>query len=366
VIRLLLDGPSDTLDNAVKTLLTGAEVRTNVVTNSDGALEINLTKLGDKTPEERQLIAAQVVLSLRDVTQSQIRLMVDSQPLVPGHGDWRPSDLPSYDAAAKPNADLPGLFTRDGRVHQLRGDGHAITGPAGSGELNIASAAQSFDGNTLAVVQQVQTGVRLRIGGYGAPRLDEVDLEASTLTRPTWMPGTTNEVWTVQNGVDVVRVVRTASGTWAPSAVNAGELRTFGTITDLRLSRDGVRVAIVAGGQIVVASVVRASDSVTIHLPRTLQGTAVKNVVGVDWRTQDSVVVATVQSTQPVLNVPVDGFSREPYQPANLGSPVSAIAAAPDRDVVVTDPVGMWTASDIYQVWQPQHQLPGARPFYPG
>ncbi|HEV2778017.1 MAG TPA: LpqB family beta-propeller domain-containing protein [Actinophytocola sp.] len=373
VVRLLLDGPSDTLVNAVKTAIEdGAELRTNAVADTDGALVVNLTKLGDLTPDERDLIAAQIVLTLRDVTQSRIRLMVDGQALVPGHGDWRPSDVPSYDAVAKPNADLPGMFTNTatGRVHSLR-NGDPVAGPAGNGDLRVTSAAQSFDGSSIAVVHEVPTGARLRIGPIGQP-LAEVDLEASTLTRPTWLFGTptaaSNEVWTVQNGVDVFRVVRTGTGTWSPSKVNAGVLREFGTITDLRLSRDGVRMAAVANGQVVVATVVRARDSVTIQSPRTLQGTRVKDVVGVDWRSQDTVVVATAQTGQLVLNLSVDGFDVKPYTSQNLGTPVSAIAAAPDRDVVVTDRVGMWTSSDTNQVWQlqPQHQIPGARPFYPG
>jgi len=371
VVRLLLDGPSDNLGNAVRTVLAPeAELRTNAVADAAGALVVNLTKVGEPTPDERQLIAAQIVLTLRDVTQSRIRLMVDDQPLVPGHSDWRPSDVPSYEADAKPAADLPGLFTNvsTGRVCSLR-DAQPIDGPAGNGELKVMSAAQSFDGKALAVVEKIPTGARLRIGPIG-PGLEEVDMEASTLTRPTWLLGTptaaSNEVWTVQNGVNVVRVVRTGAGAWASSQVNASALRPFGTITDLRLSRDGVRIAAVIDGQVVVASVVRDRDSVTIHSPRTLQGTTVESVVGVDWRNQDTVVVATGQPNQPVLNISVDGFSVARYNYSNIGAPVSAIASAPDRDVVVTDRVSMWNASDVNQVWRLLHQLPDARPFYPG
>jgi hypothetical protein len=130
-----------------------------------------------------------------------------------------------------------------------------------------------------------------------------------------------------------------------------------------------VRVAVVANGQVVVASVVREKDSVVIHSPRILQNTGVLGVVGVDWRSQDTIVAATGARTQPVVNLAVDGFSVDPYSNANLSSsPVSAIAAAPDREVVATDKSGMWTVSDVGQVWrlQAQHQVPGARPFYPG
>jgi hypothetical protein len=369
VIRRLLEGPSDTLRSAVRTELpSDAGLQTNVVSEPDGAWVVNLTRIGDKTQEERGLIAAQLVSSLKDVTRSQIRLLVDGHPLIPGHGDWRPSDVPSYETQTKPNAELPGLFTANGRIFSLR-DATPIPGPAGNGELNVQSAAQTVDGKNLAVVQVVPTGTRLRIGEMEG-NLAEVDLKPSTLTRPTWLLGTStapsNEVWTVQNGVDVVRVVRTGNGSWVPSVVNASALKSYGTISDLRLSRDGVRIAAVASGQVVVASVVRDKDSVMINAPRALQMSQVRGVVGVDWHGLDEVAAVTSQSGQPVVRISVDGFYLTAYSTSNLGTPVSALAAAPDRDVVVTDRSNMWAVSGVAQVWRLLHQVPGARPFYPG
>ncbi|HEU5475916.1 MAG TPA: LpqB family beta-propeller domain-containing protein [Actinophytocola sp.] len=374
VVRLLVAGPSDTVANAVRTYFgPEAEIRTNAVTDpDDGALVVNLTKIGDRTPDDRRLIAAQIVWTLKEITQSRIRLMVDGQVLVPGHVDWRQGDVPFYDTTTKPGANLPGLFLNPGtgRVYSLD-NGNPIPGPAGSGAIRVSSAAQSSDGKALAVVEEVSTGSLLRIGEFGR-ELPEVGLQASTLTRPTWllsMPNApSNEVWTVQNGVEVVRLLRTSANSWAVDRVNASALRTFGTITDLRLSRDGTRIAAVISGQVVVASVARDKDSVTIQAPRALASTEVRNVVGVDWVSQETVVAATAQSTQPVVNVSVDGFKLDRYNSANLGAGVSAVTAAPDRDVVVTDGSGMWTAAETLQVWRllPHHQVPGARPFYPG
>lgn len=374
-IQLLLHGPSETLGDAVRTLLNeDTTTRTNVVLDADGELEVNLTQLGEKTPGERRLIAAQVVLSLRDVTNSGIRLLVDGRPLVADHdGAWRPSDMPSYDSPTKPDAGLTGLFVADGRLYTLR-DGRPVDGPAGTGEYQVLGAAQSIDGRSLALVQATATGARLRIGAVNEA-LRPVELEAAKLTRPTWRVSTStetesNEVWTVQNGVDVTRVIRTADGTWDPSPVNASALAPFGTITELRLSRDGARLAAVANGQVVVASVARAKDSVTIRGARALQDKQLTNVVGVDWLNQDTVVVATSNDGGPVVSVTVDGFAVSRYNSANLVSPVTAVTAAPARDVVVTDINGMWSSSEIGAVWRPL--LPDIRvpsnavPFYPG
>jgi hypothetical protein len=372
VVQLLLGGPSEVLKGAVRTVLNeDTTILTNVVPEADGALIVNLTRLDDKTPGEKQLIAAQIVLSLRDVTTARIRLMVDGRPLIAEHPeDWRPSEIPSYDALTRPDADLPGLFVADGQVHSLR-DGSSIPGPAGTDEYQVRSAAQSIDGKSLAVVQVTPTGVRLRVGGIDAA-LPEVDLNASTLTRPTWRLGTStdagsNEVWTVQNGADVVRVLRTGDGSWDSSPVNASALALFGPISDLRLSRDGVRLAAVVDGRVVVASVTRAKDSVTVWAPRELRSELAADVVGVDWLNQDTVVVATRDSSAPVVSISVDGFAVNRYSSANLNAPVTAITAAPDRDVVVTDSRGMWAASEIGEVWEVQpYQVLGAWPFYPG
>jgi hypothetical protein len=369
VVRLLFDGPSDTLDNAVMNMLTGADTRTNTVVDSDGAVEVNLTKIGEKSLEQRQLIAAQVVLSLRGVTQARIRLLVDNHQLIADHTEWRPSDIPSYDAATKPNPDLPGLYATNGRIYSQR-DGQPVPGPAGNGELKVASAAQSIDGKSLAVVHEVPSGARLRIGAFGGA-LQEVDLEASSLTRPTWLLGasnsaTGNEVWTVQNGIDVVRVLRTGNDTWSASPVNASLLRDYGTITDLRLSRDGVRIAAVINGHVVVASVVRTKDSVSIRSPRAVQSIELTTALAVDWRNQENLVIATGDRNRPVANLPVDGYKLVAYNSANLTAPVSAVAAGPDRDVVVTDSTGMLVAAETNQVWRSLRQVPGARPFYPG
>jgi hypothetical protein len=370
VIKLLLDGPSDSLDGAVKTALSGIETSTNTVSDGDGAVVVNLTKLGDKSLEERQLIAAQVVLSLRGVTQARIRLLGDGHQLIADHTDWRPSDIPSYDAATKPNSDLPGLYTSPaGRVLSLR-DGQAIPGQAGNGELKVLSAAQSIDGKALAVVNEAPGGVRLRIGPLGG-QLPEVDLKAATLTRPTWLLGPANtaggnEVWTVQDGVDVVRAVRTGNDTWAASQVNASELHSYGIITDLRLSRDGVRLAAVINGLVVVASVVRTKDSVSIRSPRALHRNKVVDVIGLDWRGPDALAVLTDDGNRPVVNMPIDGFTFTPYNGANLAPPITAIAAAPDREVIVTDRSGLLATAEVNQIWRSLQQVPGARPFYPG
>ncbi|GHF46445.1 hypothetical protein FHX82_001583 [Amycolatopsis bartoniae] len=372
VVSLLLSGPSNQLVGAVRSPLPeDANIEGNVTVTPDGALMVPLTGVSDQAPEVRKLIAAQIVLSLQAVTTNRVRLLSDGNALVDGHEDWLPSDVPSYTSLASPGPDLPGLMTVNGRIRSLA-DGAAIQGPAGSGGYQVVSAAQSIDGRQLAIVDNANGRQQLRIGSYGGSA-QLVNLFGGTLTRPTWRPtatadGTSGEVWTVVDGAAVVRVLRTPDGGWSGQAVNAEEVLAVGPISALRLSRDGARAAIVVNGQLLVASVVRTQDAVTLRSPRILQTGTLSDVVDVDWLSQDSLVAATTMPSQPVVKVPIDGLRLDTFNSSNLTPPVYAITAAPGRPIVVADAGGLWTASDVGEVWRPHQSSLGSRaaPFYPG
>jgi hypothetical protein len=91
-------------------------------------------------------------------------------------------------------------------------------------------------------------------------------------------------------------------------------------------------------------------------------------VVDVDWLSQDSLVAATTLPSQPVVKVPIDGLRLDTFNSSNLTPPVYAITAAPGRPIVVADASGLWTASDVGEVWRPHPHSQGMRPapFYPG
>ena len=371
VIKVLLSGPSDSLRRSVVSPLEGVGARTNVVPDTDGTLVVDLNPLGDKSQEQREKIAAQIVLSLQTVTSSRLRIKGDNQDLIQGHGDWRLSDIKQYDAATKPGSDQQGLIAAGGRLRDLR-DGKPVPGPAGDGQYDVVSAAQSIDGDQLAVVTRGGGGkLSLRVGRYGEP-LQEIALDATSMSRPTWRVSTgdqdASEVWTVEDG-NVVRVVL-GDETWRSVEVNASALNeNFGDITHLRLSRDGTRAAIVTSrGWVVLAAVVRDKDSVSLSLPRTLSPTMIVNAVGVDWLNQHTLVVATGQPQMPVINLSLDGLTIDIYDPNNLQLPVRAVTAAPDRDVVVTDSAAVSRVSGLGQVWHrlQNGQGPNAIPFYPG
>ena len=378
VIDRLLSGPSEGMQGAVTSALgSDAVLETGGVEVGDGAVLVNLSHPGDtSSPGNVKLIIAQIVQSLAVVTNSRVRIEQDGIALSPDRLDWRVGDLPAYDSGTSPGPDLTGLLVQDGRVKQLA-DGKPINGPAGNGSYPVQTAAQSIDGSELATVSKNGDSAQLRVGGLNQAA-DVVDLAASTLTRPTWVSADSatdpsNEVWTVADGSRVARVVKSSDGSWVAHSVNSNDLNQLGQISDLRLSRDGTRAAVIVNSELVVCAVVRTpnSDTVALRSPRILLPDALAGVVGVDWLLQDQLVVATSSAESPVVQVAVDGdpvFNR--YNAANLTAPVSAVTAAPSRPVIVVDAGGMWTSSDSGSVWRVQGVNVGhgstAVPFYPG
>lgn len=378
VIDLLLAGPSEGMQGAVTSALgSDAVLETGGVEVGDGAVLVNLSHPGDtSSPGNVKLMIAQIVQSLAVVTNNRIRIEQEGVPLSSDRLDWRVGDLPTYDDGTSPGPDLTGLLVQDGRVRQLA-DGKPVNGPAGNGSYVVQTAAQSIDGSELATVSKPGDKAELRVGGL-TQAASVVELDATTLTRPTWVSAdsatdASNEVWTVADGSRVARVVKSPDGAWVARPVNSNDLNQIGQITDLRLSRDGTRAAVIVNSQLVVCAVVRTpnSDTVALRSPRILLPDALTGVVGVDWLLQDQLVVATSSSESPIVQIAADGdpvFNR--YNAANLTAPVTAVTAAPSRPVIVVDAGGMWTSSDSGSVWRVQGVNVGkgsaAVPFYPG
>lgn len=368
IIDLLLKGPSDALGAAVTSVLPdGARTRTNVAPSPGGELVVDLSHLGSPSPTDRQLIAAQVVLSLSSVTVSRVRLLADGVILSPEHPDWTMDDVQALQSDTTPRPDLPGLVASNGVLRSL-GTGTEVKGAAGPGGPTVYSGAESVDGARLATVVRTSTGTGLRIGQTGEPTRD-VGLTAGQLSRPTWKPNA-REVWTVANSTEVHRLVDSGDGAWVDRTAAISALASDGPITDLRLSRDGARVAVVAGQHLFVAAVVTGSDgTVNIVQPQEIMAGTLTNVVAVDWDRQDSLTVATLNDVNPVYRVSVDGLSSNPFSSANLTQPLTAITAAPNKPVVVADRTGLWVANDAKEVWHLHARGQGVdvgTPFYPG
>ncbi len=372
VIDQLLAGPSSGLNGAaVSELVPGARLRSNVAATPDGAVIVDLTRTGDLDATARRLLAAQVVLSLSEVNVGRVRLLVDGEPLVANQPDWSRDDFAAVVADVQPGADVPALVVAGGRVAQLSGPEPSapLPGPVGNGAVDAESAASTVDGLHLAVVARTPAGRTLLVGGStGGTGVAPVALTAPTMTRPSWTPSG-SEVWTVLNGDAVARVTLDTNGQPRTGQVNADALTVLGPVADLRLSRDGMRVAAVVAGGLYTGAVARSIDGeVAIRDVRRLRSADITDAVAADWRSSDTIVAITGGLDAQVAQVSVDGMTLSPVLGNNLTPPLTAVAAAPNRPLLVTDQVGVWSfAGGGQDAWR--QVLGGAStavPVYPG
>ncbi len=367
VLDLLLAGPSQRLAGAVRSAIPErARPRSNVLVGRSGRTVINLSGLDGMTEQQRRLVAAQIVASLDGLVPTPLRLLADGEPLVPGQAEWRPADIASYAPPTGPRADVPGQVVVGGRLRGLNGT--PVPGPAGDGRLTVLSAARSNPGGELlaTVVAGPDGRPQLRVGPVDG-ELAPAPVEAATMTRPTWRPSGT-ELWTVLDGRTVVGVALSGTGPPLPYEVNATELSQLGPISQLRLSRDGVRVAAVIGGRLVVAAVVTESGKMNLRHPQVLREGNLPPIASVDWARPEILVVASAGPSVQVSSVSVDGLTRRQLSSTNLTGPLTDIVAAPGREVLVADATGLWSYSDTQEVWEPLlgGLGPGSAPLYPG
>lgn len=388
LLMLLARGPRSSLSGAVfNPFGTTATVR-GAVTDAQGeqrdpgvgyaGVRVDFTGLPRMDPDVSRLLAGQVVWTLAGAdVQGPYVITNDGTPLDDKHvSGWNPNDV----ASSSPNASsdlavgLHGVL--DGRFVKVAGaQVTPVAGPLGASST-IRSIGLSASGRQVAAVLDSGSrggpGTSLVVGPYGG--VPTQVLSAESMTRPSWMPDDAT-VWTVLDGNRVVRLRQDqTTGEVTPSDVDSSEVGAAapGPITELRLSRDGVRVALVAGGKVLVGIVAPKPDGqFTI---RSLQPVVTDRELvpsSVDWQTGDVFVVGRSTSDSPVLTVHYDSGDAVPLPSRNLSPPVTTVVASLST-VYATDSSGVWSigvgADSGAQYWSQVDRLAGGRanPVLPG
>lgn len=369
----LLSGPSERLRGAGSSALPpGALLRSAIRTTPDGVSSVDLTRVGPVAAMDqarRTQIAQQIVLTLAGVGIDRVELLVDGAPLLDGRPRLGVGDvLAGLPPSARARSDLPGprgaedvappsaVVVTGGRVEAIPEDpavDHEASRPAPpdpvTGVNDARSASASPDGRDVAVVALDGSGMRLSVGHAG-DAATPTSVTGTVMTRPSWTPDG-SEVWTTVDGRPV-RAVRTGAGTapttFTPVALDATGLEGFGPISTLRLSPDGTKVAVVAGGRVITATVVRdAAGGVqfgAVHVLRPGPATdSLEGVLDVTWSRPDQLVAVGGRPGHPVQLVSVDGLDLDDGPTTNLTPPLSAVAAAQGRPTLVVDQGGLWS-----------------------
>jgi hypothetical protein len=373
LVERLLAGPAQTIAAGVVNPLAGAKLR-STVSVSGSTVTIDLTWPPEVTSATLEAASAQLTWSLSQLELNSVVLLRDGQPLglpgVPGtqsSGDWAALDPDTAPFGAV------GHYLADGGL-RLASDGNPAPGPAGAGVYGLSSAAISVDARTsqLGWMAGVSTTVSpgaaatLYAGMYGGD-LAPV-LTGSTFTDPT-TAGTRAEIWTVRDGGEVVRLPSGGSA----QTVSATTLAGLGRTTVFQLSPDGVRAAVVSqgpeGGQVYVGTVVRDEDTVSVRDLRAVAPT-VQQVMDVAWRNSGLLMLLAgdpgTGKTVP-FTVGVDGWELTQTTTSGLLGQPTALAAAPQRQPLVSAGGTMWQLSSGNWVTlvRGQEPRPGTAPFYP-
>lgn len=384
LVSKLIAGPRPQLAGAVRNLLEAPLKLVQPVTRADGGktgvgrgyggARIELENLTITDPASRTLLAAQLIWTLaRADVKGPYLIDADGAPLDDRFAEgWKTTDVAATDPGATDGAAAGVHALIDGTMVLL--DGTRTTRVPGSfGELpGQVAAAFSRTGRSVASVAEPgpDTGSTLWIGPNGGQAARATD--SRTLSRPSW--ALDDAVWVVTDGNSVIRVIRTeATGEPAQIPVDTAAVTSLfpGAITELQLSRDSTRAAMIIDGRVVLAGVEETeAGEFTLTFPRRIGFGLGNSAVALSWRTGDDIVVTRDDPAHPVSYVNIDGVNSDGPN-ANLVMPVTAVAANPSA-VYVSDSRGVLQllagGAENEQTWTEVRPFmtPGAVPVLPG
>lgn len=356
LVSKLIAGPRPEMVNTVRNLLGPPLRLRGPVTRADGGksgvgrgyggARIDLQNLSTTDPHSRQLVAAQIIWTLaRADIKGPYEIKADGAALDDRFAEgWTTSDVAATDPGVADGAGAAVHALVGGSLVALNGQ-HSTAVPGAFGQMpDQTAAALSRSGQRAASVVTQRPGApdmaaSLWIGDLGGEAVQSAD--GHSISRPSW--SLDDAVWVVVDGNNVLRAIQEpASGQPARIPVDSGAVsgRFPGAITDLQLSRDGTRAAMVIEGQVILASVEQTqAGQFALTYPRRLGFGLGSSVVSLSWRTGDDIAVSRTDPQHPVSYVNLDGVNSDAPS-NNLELPVSTIAANPST-VYVADPRGV-------------------------
>jgi Lipoprotein LpqB beta-propeller domain len=207
-----------------------------------------------------------------------------------------------------------------------------VPGPLGTTRSLLAADISADAGRVAAVSTNVAPGpaprLSLTIGDYGADMTPV--LEGETITRPSFA-GDSRTVWAVVDDNRVTQVTQsTGVGQVTEAEVDSTAIRSVaqGAITELQISQDGARAALIVGGQVVLAIVERRADGrLVLSNPRGAAALNIAGAVSLDWLSSETLVIARNAADGPVVQLRIDGTPPGALPSGNLTPPVTSVVA---------------------------------------
>ncbi|GAA3969980.1 hypothetical protein FOF52_12750 [Thermobifida alba] len=406
LVAMLVEGPTDWLAPAVRTSFP--EGTTATVDHSSGSLVVDLdTPAPDDDPRWRFKMGAQLVWTLKQLPEiQQFTLRIGGEEVeLPGVEDGVLQASNQEWNAVNP-AGMPGspraYFMRDGQLWSLDVDQQEklVPGAPGQGHVLLEEHAVSLDEKRVAGIAPDDGSVRvapitegggyttvldggdytsLSWDGYGnlwvledlsdevARAQQEEDLADDTEPGGTASEGSGRSDAAPAGGSRLTRLWLLADGA-DPVEVHAPELA--GTpVAQLRVSRDGTRVAVLTGtaeaGRVLVGRVVYGESSVSLQAFLPLAGD-LTTVTALSWRGADQLAVLGQRDRGAVQAylVSLNGSGESTSAGAVTGADMKTITAAPGMPLLAGTEEDTISSSSDRLMWQ--RAVDGTKPVYPG
>jgi hypothetical protein len=345
LVHDLLNGPTAALAPAVTTAApSGVTLVDNVTIDDNGTAEVDLSANAQQlsaTALER--LSAQIVWTLRQVSLVRAVALVNNNKPLTAIGVPVIQPVKSWSQfAPEVTPTIPGaLVTDDGRI-----SGIGMTVPTSLNQRELAAAATSSDGMSVAVVRGPPGNQTLLVGSaYG--RL-QAPFAASSFTPPAFDPA--GDIFTVrgvapQSTMEELTVDHKIHAVVLPPALRRER------ISALSVSDDGARIAMVVGPPdagalyVGVLATIRSRPvirSVELAVP------ASDAVSGVAWAGGNEIAttVRTSPSSRAVLTTSVDGYDTTVQPTSGLPALPTSVAAAPGEALLAGADGAVYSLSD--------------------
>jgi hypothetical protein len=318
-----LVGPSDFLKQSVST-----QPLPNLIDNpvlDGGRVVVNMTPLGQEANQAEGLrrLAAQIRWSIhRGAASVDLEIQVASRTQHTDTDDKYLLYNPSQPKQGKDSSEEERLFAiMEGRVMAVSRDTTSPSILQQPQNANVVQAAVNRANNAAAFVRRIDGALSLWLGRNTEPRFIQVNGFGSpkAISRPSYVPGGRSRVLIAVDGAlyDV-----------SPDGNVQLVLNAPADVTAVAVAPDGARVALVAGGQAVVASLDVSAGPASIGDLLVLNTLGlVPQSRGVGWLYEDRLVVCGAST---MAEVAIDNGRVENSTPKNVGAAqLTQVSAVP-------------------------------------
>jgi Lipoprotein LpqB beta-propeller domain/Sporulation and spore germination len=360
--ELVEGGPGHDLAPAVSTAVPhGTGLLGTVPIDANGVASVDLAgSVQQVSAGQLERLSAQIVWTLRQLPSvTAVRLLVNGSPLsVPGIQRVQPIDSwARFDPDAPPAA--RGALGSD--VGHIVGIAAPVPASLSNGG-RLSAPAVSADGSMVAALASHGSRTVLRVGpptGVLTSRLS-----ASVISAPAFDPQ--GDVLVAVGAGARSRIAEVPPIGAVRRVTVAASIRALG-ITALAVSRDGSRIALVAGppgdGALFVGAVAGTAGRLSVVNAQVVIP-ATSDVAGVAWQGANQIVTTVRRSAhrRAVLETGVDGYSTRLEPEGGLPPTPTLVAAAPNQPLLAFAGGSIWTLSDVR--WQ--RVRTGSDPSYAG